>query len=103
MRPSLNGCGRTRDLKDLVLQIRPRIPKELRSYLPLLGVGLKHLILADQMPPPPNFKDRDLVRAQLKLVGFDADNLNALKAWGRSVSSIVTSALEAAARCRLNP
>ena len=85
------------------MKIRPRIPKELQRYLPLLGVGLKHLILDDQIPPPPVFRNRELVRAELTLDGFDADNFAALKAWRRSVSSIVTSALEAAARCRLNP
>lgn len=84
------------------MERRCRIPVRLAEFVPLFGVGLRHLVVEGgldlTMPAEP------VKQVRLKYDSDDAVILDQLsRQFGAKAPRVIVAALECAARCRLNP
>jgi len=84
------------------MERRCRIPVRLAEFVPLFGVGLRHLVVDGGLDQAATVEAVKQVR--LKYDSEDAVILDQLcRQFGSKAPRVIVAALECAARCRLNP
>jgi len=88
--------------QDETLKFNVRIPSVLTDYIPLLGVGLTHMIALGE--PSQDAPDGPKKWARIKLSGETLQRFRVIQSdTGQKNHEIITKALQRASMSRLNP